>query len=500
MNESGLSRLKLKWLWWRFRGSSRACRLLLQGALLVALAGGGGLLYAGARQALGDSVLTLPALLLLLLGLFWLLSAYIPQLADGLVYRRRLHPEVILAQVTEKLAGALYVADIAELLAQELPQRLGAAHGVLLVVNEERTALQPVEPAAGAPLESAAWDQFWLTLPNAPLALSAAAPPAVLAWMRAQTIELLTPLLAGKRLIGLLGLGPRPGGCGYFADEIRMVGTLARHATIAVQNALLVQHMAFYQQQLQEEVAQHTRIMMADRSRLNAILQNLADALLVTDAGGRIQLVNPVAENLLRRAARTLLGQDIREVAPVPEWLAVIARAQEHPGIIETTRITMTDPRLLLETGALGERILTVSATALGDRSAVICVLHDITHEVEVDRLKSGFITMVSHELRTPLTSILGFTRLIQRIFTRTILPAVPAEATVQQAVDRITKNLEIMVQEGGRLTALLNDVLDISALDSGGIEWHDQAFSPAEVLTQVVTQYQPHAAQKGCN
>ncbi|HNT76108.1 MAG TPA: ATP-binding protein [Anaerolineae bacterium] len=485
----------------RFIGSSRACRLLLDCLLVLLLAGSGGLLCAAGRQLIGDECVLTALITLLLVGLFGILSPYMTILADRLIYRRRLHPQVVLAQMTEKLAGALHIEEIAALLTQELPQQMAVAHGILLIANEEHTLLHSVGPGDAGALPAADWDQFWLTLPNAPLSRSAApatTPPPVLEWMRAQSIELLTPLQAGKRLIGLLGLAPRSGAWAYSTAEVRMIGMLARQATVAVQNALLVQHIETHEQQLQEEVAQHTRSMAADRNRLNAILQNLADALIVTDAAGRIQLVNPAAENLLRRAARALVGQDIRQVAPVPDWLDAITHAQEYPGIIEVARIRLADPRALLNNSMFGERILTVSATALGDRSAVICILRDITHEVEIDRMKSAFITTVSHELRTPLTSILGFAKLVQRMFARNILPSVGADVAAQQAVDRVTKNLEIMVQEGERLTDLLSDVLDISALDSGGIEWNDQPFFPAEVITQAVTQFQPLAAQKG--
>jgi len=500
MDDRGTTQTKVMRVGQRFAGSDRAWRILLHGLLTVVLAGLGVWLYAGVQRLGGDSRAAVFVIILLMVGLFWALSLRVSLLAAHLAYRRRLHPQVILTQMTEKLAGALHLNDLAVLLTQELPRQLGTDHGVLLIINDEQAVLQEVGVGAARALPAVEWDTFWQPLPNAPLLYSrphAAVAPSVMAWMQVQRLEILAPLQAGKRLIGLLGLGPRAEGRGYSTAEVRMVEMLAHQATLMAQNALLVQRMETHEHQLQDEAAQHTRIMAADRNRLNAILQNMADALLVTDAAGRIQLVNPASENLLRRAARSLLGQDIRQVAPVPEWLDAIARAQEYPGIIETARIALTDPRALLENGVLGERILTISATALGDRSAVICILRDITHEVEIDRMKSEFITTVSHELRTPLTSILGFSKLIQRIFNRNILPAVGADETAQRTVDRVIKNLDIMVQEGERLTDLLNDVLDISALDSGGIEWRDQPFSPAEVIAQTAAQYQPLAAQK---
>ncbi|RSD29197.1 ATP-binding protein [Mesobacillus subterraneus] len=82
-----------------------------------------------------------------------------------------------------------------------------------------------------------------------------------------------------------------------------------------------------------------------------------------------------------------------------------------------------------------------------------IFVHRDITKEFEVDRVKSEFVSTVSHELRTPLASILGFTELM---LTRELKP------------DRQKKYLTTIHNEAGRLTALINDFLDIQRMESG--------------------------------
>jgi signal transduction histidine kinase len=140
-----------------------------------------------------------------------------------------------------------------------------------------------------------------------------------------------------------------------------------------------------------------------------------------------------------------------------------------------------------------------VSATALGDGSAVIFNLRDITHEMEVDRMKSEFISAVSHELRTPLTSIVGFAKLITRALERSIKPALPAyNEEIQHSVEQVEHNLKIMVAEGEHLTTIINDVLDISALDAGTLVWNDCPCDLRALAQDIVVESRALADVKG--
>ncbi|WP_158950367.1 cache domain-containing protein [Pseudodesulfovibrio cashew] len=94
---------------------------------------------------------------------------------------------------------------------------------------------------------------------------------------------------------------------------------------------------------------------------------------------------------------------------------------------------------------------------------------------VQLDVTKSNFISMVSHELRTPLTSILGFTKLIARDVTRYIFPVAEADEKAKMKSQRIIKNLSIMEEEGVRLTRLVSDILDLSKIESGKMEWRSE-------------------------
>ncbi|QJT08949.1 PAS domain S-box protein [Oceanidesulfovibrio marinus] len=107
----------------------------------------------------------------------------------------------------------------------------------------------------------------------------------------------------------------------------------------------------------------------------------------------------------------------------------------------------------------------------------------------KLDELKSSFLSSVSHELRTPLTSIFGFTKLINKDMENG-LRALVQESRDQKAVkrfDRILDNLGIIEQEGARLTRLINDVLDLTRIESGRMEWRDARISIADCIYEAV-------------
>jgi signal transduction histidine kinase/DNA-binding response OmpR family regulator len=106
----------------------------------------------------------------------------------------------------------------------------------------------------------------------------------------------------------------------------------------------------------------------------------------------------------------------------------------------------------------------------------------------ELDQLKSDFLSTVSHELRTPLTSVLGFARIIARRYEESLLPHLDqSQARVRRDAQRITENLQIIIDEGERLTRLINEVLDLAKIESGKMEWQMQEVSLHEVVQRAV-------------
>jgi signal transduction histidine kinase len=130
--------------------------------------------------------------------------------------------------------------------------------------------------------------------------------------------------------------------------------------------------------------------------------------------------------------------------------------------------------------------------------------LADATEEAQAARAsaeaasatKSQFLATVSHELRTPLTSVVGFTKIVRKRLDEVVLPALAAatatpgvelrpDPKLERAVRQVGENLTIMVAEGDRLTAMINDVLDLEKIEAGKMEFRRESLDLGEVVDQ---------------
>ena len=100
---------------------------------------------------------------------------------------------------------------------------------------------------------------------------------------------------------------------------------------------------------------------------------------------------------------------------------------------------------------------------------------------------KSRFLSSVSHELRTPLTSVIGFSKLISKRLAEVVLPAIPPndDPKLQRAMRQVTDNLAIIIEEGERLTHLINETLDLAKIEAGRMDWANDSIDIGEVITR---------------
>ena len=189
----------------------------------------------------------------------------------------------------------------------------------------------------------------------------------------------------------------------------------------------------------------HARAAAESRARAALALAHVNDGVILVTPDGRLDVVNPAAERVLDVPAEAALGRPVREV--IPEWDTLVARVPVgEPGSV-AARATLP----LTRRGH--EQWLAVAGVESGD--GVVYTIRDVTTEHRLEELRSDLVATVSHELRTPLTGMLG------------------AAQTVVARYDALDDGmrrqlLEMVVEQGGRMTRIVDQVLLTGRLDAG--------------------------------
>ena len=185
---------------------------------------------------------------------------------------------------------------------------------------------------------------------------------------------------------------------------------------------------------------------------LSNLIENAQlDMMFVTDFDGRIMECNALATKALGYSGREILGQNIESLfssGVSDEW-------QEATVSIEQESRWQGDLQAICKDGRTFPVQITISRHV--DDTNMICFVRDITKEKEIDRMKSEFVSIVGHELRTPLTSIKNAVNIL-----------LSEKAGVINENQK--KFLSMADRNIVRLSAIINDLLDISKIESGRI------------------------------
>jgi PAS domain S-box-containing protein len=218
---------------------------------------------------------------------------------------------------------------------------------------------------------------------------------------------------------------------------------------------------------------------------LTAVIDNMADGLLVTDTDGVITHINPALSYMFNLKESDMIGKKCRNIfgAGLAE---IVEKTREFTEEVFTSEIDLAYNKIG-KAVATGIHKDTFQSEEKGIGSVIL--IRDITSEKEVDRMKTDFISTVSHELRTPLTSVRGFTEVIKKKLNEDIFPQIAPEKNkkIMTSISRIKENLEIILSEGERLTAFINDVLDISKLEAGKVEWKMEKFRLSDIIERAI-------------
>ncbi len=218
---------------------------------------------------------------------------------------------------------------------------------------------------------------------------------------------------------------------------------------------------------------------------LEAVIDNMADGLMVVNAAGEITRVNKPLAYCYGINASEAIGKMVEQVFGKDMSRLFKQSIGTGFGVPVASDIELSSS-MVLKASSTVVRVHGLGSGEWQNRDAndVVIITSDVTRERNIDRMKTDFISTVSHELRTPLTSILGFTEIIQERLRDQIFPNLPADSKkIARSIKLIEDNIAIIIGEGMRLTSLINDVLDIAKMESGKVEWKNETLHIGDII-----------------
>lgn len=218
---------------------------------------------------------------------------------------------------------------------------------------------------------------------------------------------------------------------------------------------------------------------IAEQRRNEAILRSIDDGLIICSHDGLIERLNPVAARQLGKTESESVGRSPGELLGQPQLDGQIREGSATPDT------TSPPPEFTIDANGQ-QRVLAYSMVPFEDSATpgVVVVLRDVTMQREFDAIRTEFVLRASHELRTPLTSI-------QMAF------GLLAGSTSFPHGSRHRDLLATIDEEMQRMLRLLNDLLDLSRLQSRSLRLQLEPLEATELLTRAVHRFE-HTAREG--
>jgi signal transduction histidine kinase len=229
------------------------------------------------------------------------------------------------------------------------------------------------------------------------------------------------------------------------------------------------------------EVLERERI---EAGRNQAILNSIADGVVVFDTNWNAILANPALRGMLELPLESIVDKHFRDLIEHPHL-----SPKSRPLLYAMMEHDTQPPSFRVE---WDKKTLSISAAQVYDNSkdrhtniGTVTVFRDFTHEAELEKMKSTFVAVVSHELRTPLNAILGYAEM----FKESVYG--PMNDKQVNMAERIMKNTQ-------RLLGLINDLLDQAQMEAGKLTIHIAPVRPAELLENLHSVMDQMAQEKG--
>ncbi|MCP4421448.1 MAG: response regulator [Chloroflexi bacterium] len=374
--------------------------------------------------------------------------------------RRRNQELALLPELAQDLSARLDIDELAKVVLERTVLALAATNGHLVIFNSDDSVFQKLYSQGKFSLSNTKETREKLVTEGLISHVVATRQGAVVAdtrtdsrWLKSSSSwtrsAICAPLLGRHAVIGTLTLTHKQEN--YFrAEHLTMLQAIASQGAIAVENAQLY------------------TAMEQEQERLAAVLHAAADAILVTDAEGRLQSLNPAAFRLFANDIETRLNQPLPSGAGYDDLIALLDQAQRS-GLAQQSELTWPD-----------ERVFNVQVT-LVETGGIVAVLNDVTHFKHLGRVKDEFIATASHDLKNPIASILLSTSLLQKM-----------EPLSTKQIDIVGR-----VQNAAtRMSQLVHDLLDLARTDLA-VALDMESLNLYQLLDAIVEEFRPQAESK---
>ncbi|RKD68107.1 PAS/PAC sensor signal transduction histidine kinase [Sinobaca qinghaiensis] len=206
-----------------------------------------------------------------------------------------------------------------------------------------------------------------------------------------------------------------------------------------------------------------------ERKKLSSVLAHMTDGVIATDELGRIILMNNRAEQLLNLDQKDIIGTSLPEILHLSETITPSDLYDYSDSIL----LDFSDD----ETDFLLEANFSVIRNEDGPVNGLITVLHDVTEQEKIENERREFVANVSHELRTPLTTLKSYMEAL--------------EDGAMQDEKLGPRFLKVTQNETERMIRLVNDLLQLSKMDSDDLRLNAETVDLGEVMHQIADRFE---------
>lgn len=235
-------------------------------------------------------------------------------------------------------------------------------------------------------------------------------------------------------------------------------------------------HLARTCSDMAARIEEKVRDLSRERTQLGAILSTLIESIVAIDYQGKLLFLNPAAKKLFGVTSSDVKGRPFLEVLRQSPLNAVLTQTlTDHHAVKK--EITLHSPE---------EHIVSIHALPVDygeGQTGVLAALHDITELRKLENIRREFVANVSHELKTPLTSIKGY-----------------IETLLDGAINDTKHNkafLETIQEHTNNLSRLIDDVLDLSAIEAERVTYRFEPVGVKDVIDRIVKALEPMAKGK---